>query len=614
MSEIKKRLRSEKIPGEAPKERKKPSEGAMEAFDFIGEQKLTAEDRALKEEAYSRLELWEQDCHKYHEMARKCRLIYRLQDPDQDLPNTPPEERMLQLQTLKSTINNCVADQIDNLPEALLLPQRPELQSVAGEMTNVVKFIVEQNDGKEYFRKRDEDFMIAGTSVTQIMWDEDMDNGKGNIAMVVVPIEQLVWDPMASDIQQGRALIKLTWYPLSWFAEHYPEQAQYIGDESQSHNHVGEPETMYSLVDQAEGRAMLMEYWYRRYDAKKKQYSINVAYFAGGALLRKYEDVYAHGKYPFVFDVYSHIDGQPVGESMVSELTPMMRYINRYAHYIDVNLRYSSKARMLSRKNNGIDTNALADWSRNIIEGDSVTQEDIRWLETKPFTSLATNQMLQFQSDMKMDSGQNQFSRGEVSGGVTAASAISALQEAGGKITRMRTNVLSAGFKKIVEQILWLVSEFYTDERTALVVGEGFEPIPLNLSAEHLMGKRKRAGSLEPPPYTVSIQIQRSNPMRVQAQNDLMIQAYTMAAQSGQNFPLSVLFQLLNVDGKDRILPVLQEVEQTTQMMQQLQMQNQQMQQDIEGLQNIIDTYSDELSGIENNQAATAPAMLGATE
>jgi hypothetical protein len=125
-SEIKKRLRSEKIPGEAPKERKKPSEGAMEAFDFIGEQKLTAEDRALKEEAYSRLELWEQDCHKYHEMARKCRLIYRLQDPDQDLPNTPPEERMLQLQTLKSTINNCVADQIDNLPEALLLPQRPE--------------------------------------------------------------------------------------------------------------------------------------------------------------------------------------------------------------------------------------------------------------------------------------------------------------------------------------------------------------------------------------------------------------------------------------------------------------------------------------------------------
>jgi hypothetical protein len=43
-------------------------------------------------------------------------------------------------------------------------------------------------------------------------------------------------------------------------------------------------------------------------------------------------------------------------------------------------------------------------------------------------------------------------------------------------------------------------------------------------------------------------------------------------------------------------------------------MQNQQMQQDIEGLQNIIDTYSDELSGIENNQAATAPAMLGATE
>ena len=588
-------MKEEKIPGKAV-ERKAPSEGAMAPTVYLGEQRLSPEDTRLREEAYSRLELWEQENRKYHDLARKCRLIYRLQDPDQDPPGTPPEERALQLQTLKSTINNCVADQIDNLPEAFLLPQRPELQAVAGEMTNVVKFIVEQNDGKEFFRRRDEDFMIAGTSVTQIMWDEDMDNGHGNVAMLNAPIESIVWDPMARDIQQGRALIKLTWYPLSWFAEHYPEQAAYIGDESNEHNNAGMPSTMAGLVDETEGRAMLMEYWYRRYNAKKRHYTINVAYFAGGALLRKYEDVYAHGMYPFVFDVYSQIDGQPVGESMVSELAAMMRYINRYAHYIDVNVRYSAKARILSRKNNGINPRELADWSNNIIEGDSVSQEDVRWLETKPLSSMASQQMLQFQSDMKMDSGQNQFSRGEVSGGVTAASAISALQEAGGKITRMRTNILSAGFKKIVEQILWLVSEFYTDERTALVVGEDFQPMPIMLNADHLMGERRKAGSLQPPPYTVSIQIQRSNPMRVQAQNDLFLQAYSMSAQSGQNFPLSVLFEMLNVDGKDRILPILQRVEQTTQMMQQLQMQNEQLTQQNEGLQTALDSYAQSLS------------------
>lgn len=117
-----------------------------------------------------------------------------------------------------------------------------------------------------------------------------------------------------------------------------------------------------------------MEYWYRRYDAKKKKYSINVAYFAGNALLDKMTDVYYHGLYPFVFDVYSRIEGQPVGEGMVSELVPMMRYINRYAKYIDTNLRFSAKARLLSRKKNGIDLDQLANWEQDIVEGDSISE------------------------------------------------------------------------------------------------------------------------------------------------------------------------------------------------------------------------------------------------
>ena len=34
---------------------------------------------------------------------------------------------------------------------------------------------------------------------------------------------------------------------------------------------------------------MLVEYWYRLYDAKKRRYTINVAYLAGGVLLEKAE-------------------------------------------------------------------------------------------------------------------------------------------------------------------------------------------------------------------------------------------------------------------------------------------------------------------------------------
>jgi hypothetical protein len=74
----------------------------------------------------------------------------------------------------------------------------------------------------------------------------------------------------------------------------------------------------------------------------------------------------------------------------------------------------------------------------------------------------------------------------------------------------------------------------------------------------------------------------------VQAQNEMFIQAYTMAAQAGQDFPLTLLFELLNVDGKDKIMPVLRQVDQRTQQIQALMAQAQQMTAENETLKKAI--------------------------
>ena len=590
-----------------PKKKQRPArEGPAVPVLIIGEQPLPEEERTLLTEAYDRFDAWLDVCQTYHDQATVAREVYRLKDPGQDIPGM--EEATLQLQTLKSTLNNCIADQMDNTPEAIMMPERPELKQVAEDLTDVVRFVLDQNNYEDFHRERANDFYIAGTAVTQVVWDDDMDNGDGNIAVIRYPVESMLWDPVAGeDIQNARAVFKLSWHPLSWFAEHYPDKAPYIADETNEHNGAGRPDSSRVLEGRDEGTAMLMEYWYRRYDAKKRRYTINVAYIAGHALLGVYENIYAHGEYPFVFDAFTQHTGQPVGEGMVTELTPMMRYINRYARYIDENLRYSSKARMLARRGNGINLDHLADWTRNLVEGDSISEEDVRWFDTKPLSGMATQQMLQFQNDMKMDSGQNQFSRGETSGGVTAASAISALQEAGGKITRMRTQQLSSGFKKIVELIMWLVAEKYTDKRTKMIIGQDAKPHEVDMSSKHLMGdKQGPEGSFPPPPYTVQVQIQRRNPMRVQAQNDLMLQAYSMAAQSGQQFPLSLLFELLQVDGIEKVRPVLAQLDQTTQMIQQLQAQNQQLATENENLKTSLDSYAKSLSSDTEDLESTA--------
>jgi hypothetical protein len=587
--------------------------GAQKAADIaISDQPLNAAQKNLLNEIYDRLSTFTQGCREIHDRAKESRKIILLQDPRQDDyevrerkdgQETVRREPTLQLQTLKSTFNNCVADQIDNMPEAVLMPERPELTAVSEDMNDALRFVLAQNDFETFYKRRVEDFIGTGTAVTQIAWDPDMDYGKGNIAVIRYPVESFLWDPLAEDIQDARALMKVSWHPVSWYAAHYPAQAPYIRPEDGLHEGVGVLMAQEDADTSEEARAMLIEYWYRLYDAKTKQYTVNVAYAAGGALLSIHENIYRHGQYPFVLDVFTPIEGFPVGDGLIQELAPMMRTINRLNHYIDVNLRFSSKGRLLIRRNSGIDKDALADWSKDIIEGDNIDGANLQWLTHAPFNGMVTQQMMQMQTDLKMDSGQNQFTRGETAGGVTAAAAINSLQEAGNKQSRMRTNVLNQGFKDMVKQILWLMSQFYDKKRKALIVGSFGQQREVEMSPEHLFGAGKKGNTLPPPPYTVQVQVQKRNPLQVQAQNELFLQAYSMAAQANSFFPLATLFELMNVDGKEKILPVLIKNDKTMEMLKQQQEQIGQLSGMVANLQKVNVQYEKAMNAGSNPES-----------
>ncbi|MDD3411579.1 MAG: hypothetical protein PHY12_12310, partial [Eubacteriales bacterium] len=153
-----------------------------------------------------------------------------------------------------------------------------------------------------------------------------------------------------------------------------------------------------------------------------------------------------------------------------------------------------------------------------------------------------------------------------------------------------RTATLNHGFQSIVEQILWLVMQFYTDKQERLITGRDGKARTVNLRAEHLMGEKRGGGTIPAPPYAVQVQVQRRNPMRVQAQNETILQAYQMAAQAGQMIPLSQLYQMLTIDGADRIIPLLQQSEQTQQQMQEMAQQNEALAQQVDSLKQALDT------------------------
>lgn len=566
----------------------------------ILEQKLNREDKELVETIYTRLKIWENGCKEFHDRAKVARKILLLNDPEQDPQGT--RHPTLQLQTLVSTFNNCVADQMDNVMEAVMTPETPDKQDLADDLNDIVRFVYEKNDYLSYHRQRVIDYLGPGTAVCEIGWDKTMNFGKGEICLNRVPIEQFLWDPAESDIQNGRAVMKVSWHPLSWYEAVYPDKYMYVESDENTDRAIGQNNNQVTL-HQDEPKAMLVEYWWREFDASRKRYKVHNARAAGGALLEKHENVYTHGMYPFVLDVYTEIEGLPVGEGLVMQLAPMMRYINRYARYIDENARASAKTRMLVNRSANLDKDALEDWNSDTIEGDKIGEDAVRYMNSPPLSALVGSQMMQMMVDLKQDSGQNQFARGETAGGVTAASAIASLQEAGGKQTRMRTEALKRGFKKITEQVLWLISQFYKEDRVMMITGKDGNMRTVNMSPSLYMSKR---GGIEPPPYNVRVNVQRMNPATVGAQNQLFIDIYKMSAQAQQNFPLSALIAMLNIDGKDRVLPVVQAVEQETMLLKQLAAENQQLAQTVQNQQASIEAMKKGLANQANQAVSTS--------
>ena len=170
------------------------------------------------------------------------------------------------LNTLNATVDNVVADQMDNLPEAKMMPERPELQESADILTDVVRYALYQSAFDEQYAQLMEDCAVTGSGVLQIFWDEELDDGRGMARCERWDMESFYPDPMFSDIQEGRAVFKTAFYPREWYEQHYPEKARYIGGDT-----YWEPRAGYT----PEGGApiLLIEYWWRTYDKRAKRRS-----------------------------------------------------------------------------------------------------------------------------------------------------------------------------------------------------------------------------------------------------------------------------------------------------------------------------------------------------
>ena len=533
---------------------------AARRWDAAENQPISEQERALVARAYALFDCFYDQLGEEHELMRKARML-RARKPDEQSRTAPTGN------TLGSCVDNMIADQIDNLPEAVMLPEREETAQSAEEMDDVVSFVLYRAGWPGKYQTLMEDAIVAGTGVAQVFWDENLEEGEGMVNVLAWHPEDFYPDPMYEDIQDGRGCFKATHTSVAWVEEHYPQAKGYVAGDRYARADEDDAQT-----PEGDTRVTLLEFWYKKYDAQAKKTRVHMAQVAGRALLfstetgygaeSEYpEGLYAHGEYPFVLYKYRDAWRKPFGTGLIYDYYDTQTAIDRYAKYIDDNARESSIQRHFIRRGSGVNPDDVADMRKTIIEweGNDI-REVMQTVQAAPINGQVYEMMRYMADTMKQDCGQNQFTRGEGGLNVTAGTAIHYLQEAGGKITRWHSERFKDAFRRMIEQILWVLSEYMEPGRKLRIIGGWNSAGGMRERIIELVAPDRHGGTLPRPAYTVRVQVQRGNPNQIQSDNEFLMQAVKICADAGTPLPPETVIRLMEgYRSKEGVLRAIRE-------------------------------------------------------
>lgn len=461
--------------------------------------------------AYALFEEFRQAHRPYWLAAEENELFYESRgweaigaDPRDPTPTMP---------VVQSMVDHLKAERMEGYPEAIVLPQRMADKEIARQATEAVKYALEAGRHREHYLKQLHDSLVCGWSVTETGWDGEMHYGLGEAYIRRVDPRCFMCDPCCESLQDGRACFKFTARSREWMKQHYPKQ--YPSMTADAERYASERP---GLRAQDEDELLLIEYWYREYDGER--YSVHMALMAGGVLVEdsrevKPEGYFAHGQYPFVLNPLYPIAGSPLGFSMVDVLKNPQMYSDKLEQIIMRNSLTSSKLRMLVNRTAEFDEEALLDLRNDVVRGSRIDEGAVRWFQTAALPAYVTQLPQLYRKNMKDYSGVSDIQRGETSRGVTAASAIMALQDAASKRSKLAEEADHTAFSKAVALMLEVVREFYSEKRLFMSVERGEE---IAFSARSLV----RDGV--PVELSVSTKVQRASVYSSAYYNELALE------------------------------------------------------------------------------------------
>jgi len=211
----------------------------------------------------------------------------------------------------------------------------------------------------------------------------------------------------------------------------------------------------------------------------------------------------------------------------------------------------------------GINEEEFADLTNMLVHVEDASEDRLRFFQSPSVSSIYFNIKEQKINELKEVTGNRDVSTGGTTSGVTAASAIAAMQEAGSKLSRDMIKASFRVYREIVLMVIELIRQFYDIPRQFRIAGANATPTEydfISYSNENIVPQAQGNDfgndmGYRLPLFDVEITAEKASPYSRMARNELGLQFYSAGFFAPENSEQALAcMEMLDFDGKEEVM------------------------------------------------------------
>ena len=464
---------------------------------------------------------------------------------------------------LFNSIANKHADAMDNFPRVNCLPREASDKERAQILAEILSVVFERNDFEKIYSDTWWYKLKAGTGVYGIFWNPKKQNGLGDIEIKQLNLLNIFWEPGVREIQKSKNIFYVELTDNDVLLSMYPQLKDKLGAST-----IEISKYIYDDTVDTSNKSAVVDWYYKKFVNGAE--ALHYCKFCNGEILYASENdseyyekgFYSHGQYPFVFDTLFVEEGTPCGFGYIDIMKDAQKQIDILNNALIKNAVMGTNKRYFINSSGAVNEEEFADWSNSFVHvnGSNLGDDSIREIKTNSIPEIYLGILNSKVDELKETSGNRDFSQGGVSSGVTAASAIAALQEAGSKLTR---DMVKGGFRAFCELnklAIEIIREFYDEPRFfRIVLPNGSEEF-ISYDNTALLNERESdifgiAIDGRKPIFDIKVVSEKSSPFTKISQNELALQLYNAGMFNPELREQAIMaINMMDFEGKSEVL------------------------------------------------------------